>query len=143
MMTAETLLSRLDRVKRTGPNKWHARCPAHDDRGPSLSIRELDDGRVLLHDFGQGCSAAEIVAAVGLDISDLFPERIEARHDGKPSRERQPFSAMDALRALDFEATIVALCAATLARGESLSGADRARLALATGRISAAMEVVR
>lgn len=141
-MTAETLLSRLDRVKRTGPNKWHARCPAHDDRGPSLSIRELDDGRVLLHCFA-GCGVPEVVAAVGLTVGDLFPERIETRHDGKASRERQPFSAMDALRALDFEATIVYLCAETLARGETLSDADRARLTLATGRISAAMEVVR
>lgn len=141
-MTAETLLSRLDRVKRTGPGKWHARCPAHDDRGPSLSIRELDDGRVLLHCFS-GCGVAEVVAAVGLDMAALFPEKIEARYDGKPSRERMPFSAMDALRAIDFEATVVFLSAQTLARGESLSNADRDRMAVAVERISAALEVAR
>lgn len=141
-MTAEALLSRLDRVKRTGPGKWSARCPAHDDRGPSLSVRELDDGRLLLHCFA-GCSVAEVVGAVGLTLGDLFPEKVEARHDGCPSRERRPFSAQDALVAIDFEATLAAVCAGTLARGESLTDADRARLALAAERISAALGVVR
>ena len=40
-MNADTLLSRLDKVKLTGPDKWVARCPAHDDRGPSLGDHKL------------------------------------------------------------------------------------------------------
>ncbi|MHB1750988.1 MAG: CHC2 zinc finger domain-containing protein, partial [Acidithiobacillus sp.] len=42
------VLSRLHKVKRTGADKWQALCPAHDDHTPSLSIKEADDGKVLL-----------------------------------------------------------------------------------------------
>ena len=54
MSAAAKLLDRLERVKQTGPRRWIAACPSHRDRSPSLSIRELDSGLVLLHDFG-GC----------------------------------------------------------------------------------------
>ena len=50
---------------------WSAQCPAHDDRDPSLSIREAGDGTVLLHCFA-GCSTDEVVAALGLGMFDLF-----------------------------------------------------------------------
>lgn len=138
-MSAATLLSRLDKVKPTGPGRWIARCPAHDDRGPSLSVRELDDGRVLLHDFGQECSVADIVAAVGLELSDLFPPRLEAPKPGKPHRERRPFSGDDALRCLEFEGSLIHLAAHEVAAGKPLSPTDRARLLLAVERIGEAM----
>jgi DNA primase len=47
-MSAEALLAHLDKVRRTGAGRWIARCPAHDDKSPSLAIRELDDGRTLI-----------------------------------------------------------------------------------------------
>jgi len=49
-----------------------ALCPAHDDNRASLSIGEGNDGRVLLHCFA-GCHVADIVAATGLEMRDLFP----------------------------------------------------------------------
>ena len=51
---------------------WIACCPAHDDRNPSLSITDGDDGKVLLHCHA-GCSVDQIVSAAGLDLKDLFP----------------------------------------------------------------------
>lgn len=132
-MSAEILLSRLDRVKRTGPGRWQARCPAHDDKGPSLTVRELDDGRVLLHCFA-GCDVHEVVAAAGLTLSDLFPER-QVR--GKP--ERRPFPAADVLRAVAFEAIVVMVSASSLLSGEAFGPADRERLGLAVNRIQAAL----
>ncbi len=68
----DRLLERLERVKATGPGRWSACCPAHDDKSPSLAIRELGDERVLLHCF-TGCSTADVLAAVGLEFADLFP----------------------------------------------------------------------
>jgi hypothetical protein len=135
-MTVETLLSRLDKVRRTGAGRWIARCPAHDDRTPSLSIRELDDGRTLIHCFG-GCSAVDVLAAVGLDFDALFPERPIG--DRKP--ERRPFSAADALRCLKLEATLVYLAAVEVRAGKALSDEDIKRLGVAVSRISAALEV--
>ncbi len=53
------MLDRLNGKRRAGAG-WVARCPAHDDREPSLSIGVGRDGRVLLHCFA-GCSYSEIV----------------------------------------------------------------------------------
>lgn len=52
-----------------------ARCPAHDDRNPSLSVREVG-GKVLLCCFA-GCAAADVVAALGLSMADLFSDRYD------------------------------------------------------------------
>jgi hypothetical protein len=113
-MTAEALVSRLDRVRRTSADRWVARCPAHNDRGPSVAIRELDDGRVLVHCFA-GCSAHEIVTAAGLTLSDLFPPRPPDAHGVK--RDRRPIPAIDVLRCIAQEALIVAVAAMRLCRG--------------------------
>ena len=131
----DVLLSRLDKVKRTGPGTWSARCSAHDDRGPSLAVRELDDGRILLHCFA-GCDVHDVLAAVDLNVSDLFPPRaVDLRH--KP--ERRPFPAADVLRAIGFEALVVAAAAVAMLAGEPFNDIDRDRLILAVSRIQAAM----
>jgi hypothetical protein len=57
------------RKTRTG---WEARCPAHDDRKPSLSVAEGQDGRVLLTCHA-GCTVEAITAALGMEVKDLFP----------------------------------------------------------------------
>jgi KaiC/GvpD/RAD55 family RecA-like ATPase len=66
---------------------WTAHCPAHEDAHPSLSIKEGTDGRVLLKDF-TGCSAEDVVAALGLEMSDLFddPGSGSIRRDGRSPR---------------------------------------------------------
>jgi putative DNA primase/helicase len=58
-------------AKPAGANKWKARCPAHEDRRPSLSIAKGADGKVLLK-CHRGCDTAAIVAALGLTMRDLF-----------------------------------------------------------------------
>jgi 5S rRNA maturation endonuclease (ribonuclease M5) len=71
----------LDRVRdKLDIRNGMAKCPAHDDSSPSLSVGEGDDGRVLLHCHA-GCTHDQIVAAVGLTVADLFPpkERSERR----------------------------------------------------------------
>lgn len=75
----DRVLSRLESVKRSGAG-WIARCPAHDDHHPSLSVQEGRDGRVLLKCHA-GCLPKQIVRALGLEMRDLFPhdERRDAR----------------------------------------------------------------
>ena len=72
-MHVDELLNRLEVVRPRGPGKWSGRCPAHNDHSPSLSIREGEDGRILLHDFA-GCRVEDICAALGLRLTDLFPD---------------------------------------------------------------------
>jgi hypothetical protein len=133
-VSADALLQRLDGVRRTGPGRWIARCPAHDDRHASLSIRVLDDGRTLLHDF-TGCSVEEVLAAAGLTMEALFPERPIGDH---VKRERRPFNAHDVLACCEFEALVVATAASNIAAGEPLSDVGRERLTLAAERLAEA-----
>ena len=44
-------------------DSWMARCPAHDDRKPSLSIRDANDGKILLHCHA-GCGQDRVIAAL-------------------------------------------------------------------------------
>jgi hypothetical protein len=132
-MVANELISRLDKVKRTGTDRWTARCPAHDDRGPSLAIREMEDGRVLLKCFA-GCEAHEVVQALGMELSDLFPLRPTSANP-----DRRPFPTADILRCIGFEVLIVSVVASTLAAGKALSALDHDRLMLAINRIQAAI----
>jgi hypothetical protein len=61
----------LLRARSVSKGKWQARCPAHSDRSPSLSICEGKDGRVLVHCFA-GCTIEQILIAVRLQKRDLF-----------------------------------------------------------------------
>ena len=133
-MSADVFLARLDGVRRTGPDRWIAKCPSHADRRPSLAIRELSDGRILIHDFA-GCAVQDVLAAVGLTFDALFPERL-----GEFKSERRPFPAADVLRAIGFETFFVATAAGNIANGINLSKTDLQRLSLAASRIAAAVE---
>lgn len=136
-MSADNLLSRLQKVKRTGQGRWMACCPAHPDRSASVSIRELDDGRVLVHCFAE-CAVTDVLAAIGLEFADLMPERIEGDH--KP--QRRPFDALEALKALVFECRFIQLCALRLSKSEALAESDLARLHESVNRLVLAVVAV-
>ncbi len=76
-MTVQEFATQLDGVKRSGRG-WIARCPAHPDKTPSLSIHEGDIG-LLVRCFA-GCQTKEIVAALGLELRDLFYDSDKPRH---------------------------------------------------------------
>jgi hypothetical protein len=76
------LLDRLDGVRQVAPGRWRARCPAHDGTNRDvLSIGETNDDVVLVKCF-HGCTAEEVVRAVGLELADLFPRLESGRHAG-------------------------------------------------------------
>lgn len=135
-MTAENLLQHLQKVKRTRSGNWLACCPAHDDKNASLSIHETDTGSTLIHCFA-GCSVHEIVSAVGLDMSDLFPPREDGKHFSKG--KKCPFPAADILRAIANEVLIVYLAAVAVAKGQILPESEISRLLTAASRIQAAL----
>lgn len=130
-MTApiDLVLLRLDKVKAAGAGKWKACCPAHDDRDPSLSIREADDGKVLLHCWA-GCFTADVLAAIGLTTRDLFPE---ARGNSRGPVRRGPSKA-----AQQFEATVISIAVEQLRQGKPLADEDRERFELAKRRLGVA-----
>lgn len=140
-MSAAALLDRLDQVRERGPGRWLACCPAHEDRTPSLSVAETAEGVTLLRCWA-GCAAADIVAAVGLELRDLFPES-DRQHHQPPTDRRLRIAAADALRILRRESLVIAVASADLARGVSLSPDDHARLLSAVSRVADLSEASR
>lgn len=68
-MQVENILSLLNGVRRSGGG-WTARCPAHPDRTPSLSVGEGERG-VLVHCWA-GCASGDVCQALGIRLVDLF-----------------------------------------------------------------------
>jgi len=140
MSAVATLLDRLADVRQTGSGRWLARCPAHQDRSPSLSIRELDDGRALLHDFG-GCDTEAVLDALGLEMQALFPERLAGSGPAggyAPTHSRIP--ARDLLEIISEEVSVVSMIAADFCSKRSISEEDWRRLATAARRIHRARD---
>lgn len=132
----DQLLARLAGVKRNGPGRWMARCPAHADRQPSLSIRELEDGRTLLHCFG-ACSVDDVLGAVGMDVADLFPPKPTSHAPAV----RKPWRAADVIAALEYELLVAWIFLADIEAGKTPT--DRARAGIARDRIARLMEELR
>ena len=84
-MNAQDVLDRLEKV--TGSKgKWMACCPAHQDKSPSLAVTETDD-RVLVHCFS-GCDTQDVTAAIGLNVADLFYNKLAGAEMTERKRQR-------------------------------------------------------
>jgi hypothetical protein len=132
MTQAARVLERLERVKSTGPGCWLARCPAHEDKHPSLSVRENDDGKVLINCFA-GCGALDILSALGLRWSALFPPNSSGFTHRPPSRSSIP--ARDLLEIVSHDVSVVATVAADMLAGHPINETDWKHLAQAAARI--------
>jgi hypothetical protein len=133
-MSADKLLARLDKVKQNGSDRWIACCPAHDDRSPSLTIKQTDDGTVLVKCWS-GCGAAEIVQAVGLSLMDLFPDGPNFRTPMRPGERWVP---RDVIAALAHELVLGMIYNSAMAAGKQLAPEDADRLTLGASRFYAA-----
>lgn len=137
-MSVDNLLNRLQKVKRTSNSSWMACCPAHDDRNPSLAIKDAD-GKVLLKCMA-GCTASDILGSLGMDFADIMPPSQPVQHKVVPPPQR--IYATDALKAIQFEARIVMLAAYDLSKGAVMADKDLARLSTAMERINTAVEMI-
>ena len=133
MTPYENVLSRVIKVRQRQHGQASACCPAHVDKGPSLSIRETPDGAVLLHCFA-GCEVRDVVASMGLQLHELFPPRDVP--PGVPKRTARLLTAGQALELLASEAMLVFTSAATLLNGRPLTVADKKRLLESVSRIN-------
>ena len=88
-MTADDFIAHLEGTRRTRRG-WLAKCPAHGDKSPSLSIREAEDGRILVHCFA-GCGVEEVCSILNMKVRDLFPDSY--KDPGQVYRARQEGTA--------------------------------------------------
>jgi putative DNA primase/helicase len=110
-MNAETIAYALG--GRKAGSGWTARCPAHEDRTPSLSIRDSNDGKVLVRCHA-GCEQVRLIAA--LRSRGLWTDRrppLFARRVAPPNAERPP----DLDEAKRIEAALAIWRSTTPARG--------------------------
>lgn len=76
-MAFEEILSRIPGLVRSGRG-WVARCPAHEDNRPSLSVT-VNEGKLLLRCF-KGCQFKDIIASLGIKASDCFYDPLPERN---------------------------------------------------------------
>lgn len=135
MSKLELVLSRLDGVRKSGSG-YVAKCPAHQDRSPSLAVEDRD-GIILLHCFA-GCETWDVLLTMGLRFSDVMPERVGQFRSGRGPG----VSAADVMRAFTAESAVIAICASDIAEGRPLSAEDAQRARVAAGRVAEALEFV-
>lgn len=131
----DRVLSGLELVGRAG-NGYKARCPAHSDRSPSLSVREADGGRILVHCFA-GCSVEAVVAELGLTMADL------SGHPGRAPKQRRINGVRwrELQAAVAFEEQVLFIVKSDQTKGRVVGSADIERAELALSRIHAAKGV--
>ena len=127
-----TLLHRLEGVRTAGDGRWYARCPAHEDRSPSLSVRDTGE-RVLVHCF-TGCEPDDVLASVGLCWEDLHADRWDAaRFAQRPNKVLR--RRMADLDPLEVERAVLRIAAADIRSGRVLGVEDQARVEVARERV--------
>ena len=115
-------MRRLEHCRQISSTEWVAKCPAHDDANPSLSIRDEGGGRTLIHCHA-GCSGLDVLNAIGLDWSDLYPPTDKNYYAERVHREK----TVDAL--------VVEIAMADIRSGKKLSAEDRDRARAALFRL--------
>src|SRR5579859_3765279 len=131
MSAAEKLLGRLNRVKPTGPDRGAAACPlCQSKNGRPVTYRLMPDGRVLLWAFC-GCDTGDVLRALGLRFSDLFPEGL-----GEYKPERRPFDALQVLQAVAHEITVTYLIALDMTASGRGDAEQDERLLVASQRLN-------
>ena len=71
----ELFVSRLEYVRKTGNDKYRARCPAHNSNSAKLDIKIGQNGdRIIMICRSRRCSPIDIVESVGLKAYDLRPD---------------------------------------------------------------------
>ena len=93
-MNMTEFFHRLENVRPRGADRWMAKCPAHADRYPSLSIRETEDKKILLHCFA-GRRVEDVCGAIGIQISDLFHNSGRSRRTAQRWRQRRRVRRFD------------------------------------------------
>lgn len=136
----ERFLGRLDGVKNTGEGRWLAKCPAHQDRTPSLAVRVTDDDRMLVHCFA-GCAFDDVVSAVGMEAADLMPEKSPGHK--KPWEGVPGYRQGELMKAVILESNILRLALLQTLKGDSLGVTDLQRVNEAMLAISGMVSEVR
>lgn len=79
----DLVLGKLEGVRQHG-GYWMARCPAHEDREASLSVKRGTEQPVIFYCHAH-CERDAILDALGLTLADVSKPREESREEWTPS----------------------------------------------------------
>ena len=120
----DALPSKFAGVQGKGP-RHRAICSVCKSKRRTLSLYEPEPNLWLVHCF-KGCGVADIVRAVGLELEDLFPPRLE--DDKRKPRVRRPWRASEMLDSLRHEMHIALITLTDVIEGKPVE-VERARIA--------------
>ena len=129
MIQADTLLARLDGARQIGTDRYVARCPAHADKDPSLSIR-ITDEHILLFCHA-GCEVSAILAALSLQWRDICPEPAIPYQQALAAGHRRLRQRLSDISARDWARTLLTIAADDIEHGREHSLHDRAAIEIA------------
>ena len=110
----QDLIQKIPDIRKMREGQWMARCPAHDDKDHSLSVR-AGDTAWMLHCFA-GCELRSVVDALGLGMKDLFYHQDSGKiSDGRKFHTQKEIS---------YHKTIVDIAEHDMASGAKLSNHD-------------------
>lgn len=135
-MHINDFLSRLNRVRQLSDGQYQASCPTamhtHGDRSAGLSIKAADDGRVLVFCHA-GCHAELIAQALGLTLSDLFPEA--ERRPGSALARNPRFLTSDMATVIAYDAVTASLALDYVKQGRDFTPEDLSQMEASAGRL--------
>lgn len=120
-MRIDIILDRLEKVRPSGNKQWMACCPSHADKSPSLGLKELSDGRILINCLA-GCGAADVLHSIGLTLSDLYPDGALGEYQSFESLKRKIEAKPNSK--LEHAKTVLAISQAMRKEGQRLSRED-------------------
>jgi len=100
-ISINALLGHLAGIRKNGTG-WTARCPAHQDHKNSLSVKQAEDGRILLFCHA-GCSFSDIIGALDIEAKELMGDTPVLVKNTK-SRIEKTYDYVDAAGNLLFQA---------------------------------------
>lgn len=119
----EQILQRLEKVRKSGDG-YLACCPVHDDRSPSMTIKDVGD-KILMYCFSCGAKGDEIIKALGLPTSVIFKD------EGKTDFDKNAYKLEKTRYDDEF---FVAVFEKAKRDGELINYADLTRYRLAKSR---------
>src|ERR1039457_6257561 len=135
----DRVLAHLEGVHRSGDG-FMARCPHHDDSHASLSVKEREDGVVLVHCHA-GCGNADVIVSAGLAFVDLYPAGSRERRRPRVWKGIVPMSRPGRPSFQSFGDPVVADMLAEIARLAHVRGRLDAQVAGALRLVAAAVDV--
>ena len=135
-MRIDDFLSRLNRVSQLPDGQYQASCPTamhkNGDRSTGLRIKVADDGRILVCCYA-GCHVELVTQALGLTLSDLYPQ--PERRPGAIATRSPRYLSRDIATCLAYDAATASLALDYAAQGREFSTDDLQAMSASAGRL--------